>query len=78
MLGNTGCLLNAAEMLSVIICGGHFDCFFHDNVPDGLRNDMQHFKNRHTTTDEGGKRTSEARQADLVGDDAEDGEFDPP
>src|SRR5882762_9129378 len=41
---------NALAALNVD--GGHFDGFFHDDIADGLRNDLQHFQNGHATANE--------------------------
>ena len=54
------------------IGGGSFDGFFHDGVADGLRDDLQYFQNRHAAAHQRGQRAGEARETNLVGDDAED------
>ena len=49
---------------------------FHDDVADRLGDNLQHLQDRHAAADERGQRAGEARQANLVGDDAEDGHAD--
>ena len=58
------------------VAGGGLDGFFHDGIADGLRNDLQHFQNRHAAADQGRERAGETREANFMGDGAEDGELD--
>ncbi len=56
--------------------GGGLDGFFHDDVADGLGNNLQHFQNRHAAADERRQRARETGQADFVGDGAENRQLD--
>ena len=78
MVGKTGCLPRAAEMLSPrsMSAAASLDGFFHDDVADGLGDDLQHFQDGHAAADQRGQGAGEAGQADLVGDGAEDGQLD--
>src|SRR5439155_5507034 len=58
--------------------GGDLDGLLHDDVADGLGDDLQHFEDGHAAADERGERAGEAREADLVRDLTEDGELDAP
>ena len=79
MVGKTGCLLKAAEMPSPrsMSDGGGFDGRFHDDVAHGVLHDGQHFQNRHAAADQRGHRAGKSRQANLMGDGAENGQLDP-
>ena len=56
--------------------GGGLDGLFHDDVADGLGNDLQHFQNRHAAADERGQRAGETGETDFVGDGAKDRQLD--
>ena len=56
--------------------GGGLDGFFHDDVADGLGDDLQHFQDGHAAANERGQRAGEAGQADFVRDGAENGQLD--
>src|SRR5258708_34518636 len=58
-------------------CGG-LDRLFHNDVADGLRNDLHHLENRHTGADQTSQGAGKARKANLVGNDAKDGQLDAP
>ena len=78
MVGKTGCLPSAAEMLSPrsISVAAVLDGFFHDHVADGLRDNLQNFQNGHTAADERRQRAGEPRQADLMGIHSKDRQLD--
>src|SRR5581483_11070594 len=59
MLGQGG--RNAFAALDV--GGGSFDGAFDDGVVHGLRNDLQHFQNRHATAHKRGESAREAHEA---------------
>src|ERR1017187_2978123 len=48
--------------------GGGLDGFFHDDVADGLRDDLQDFQNRHAAAHQRGERAGEPREADFMRD----------
>src|SRR5450432_543644 len=56
--------------------GGVFDRFFHDDVADGLGDDLQNFQNRHAAADQRSQRARESPQTNLVRDAAKDRELD--
>ena len=56
---------------------GGFEGVFHDDVADGVLHDGEHLQNRHAAAHQRGHGAGEARQADFMGDDAEDGQLDP-
>src|SRR5204863_1961385 len=58
-------------------CGG-FNRLFHNDVSDGLGNDLHDLENRQTGADQGSERAGKARETNLMGNDAEDGQFDAP
>src|SRR5262249_41839297 len=55
--------------------GGCLDGLFHDNVADGLRDDLQHFENWHTAADERSEGSGETGEADFVSNATKDGQF---
>ncbi|MDB6064223.1 MAG: hypothetical protein JWR26_431 [Pedosphaera sp.] len=58
------------------VAGGGADGFFHDDVAAGVGDDAHDFEDGNTGADEGGKGAGESREADLMGDVTENGEFD--
>src|ERR1039458_845154 len=46
--------------------GGGLDGLFHDDVADGLRDNLQHFQDGHTAANERGERAREADQANFM------------
>src|ERR1017187_1617175 len=58
--------------------GGGLDGFFHDDVADGLRDNLQHFQDGHAATNERGERAREADQADFMRNGAENRQLDAP
>ena len=78
MVGKTGCLPSAAgnALAAFDVDGGGLDGFFHDDVADGLGDDLQDFQNRHAAAHQRGERAGEPGQADFVRDGAENGQLD--
>src|SRR6185312_1004769 len=56
--------------------GGGADGFFHDDIADGLRNDLEHFQDRHAAADQRSQRAGETSQTNFMGDGAEQGQLD--
>src|ERR1017187_8298176 len=56
--------------------GGGLDGFFHDDVADGLRDNLQHFQDGHTAANERGERAREANQANFMRNGAENRQLD--
>src|ERR1035441_1100520 len=52
--------------------GRRLNRLLHHHVADRLGDDLEHLQNRHTAANQRSERAGKPRQADLVGDDAED------
>src|SRR5579862_326655 len=57
------------------IQSGCFDGFFHDDIPDCLRNDLQYFKDGNTAANQRSERPRETGQTDFMGDGPKNREF---
>ena len=56
--------------------GGGLDGFFHDDIADGIGDDLQHFQDGHAAANERGERAREADQANFMRDGAENRQLD--